>query len=166
MTDIPLTNPRHCILHIADTQLNTPIANIEAYWKSIGWKRPGYHVIVDGSGKAHRLEQNKFITNGVRAFGGVSNRTAFHLSFTGGRVGRQLFQDTRTDAQKSEMAEVIKWYLAHYPDLEFMGHNQVNRKMCPIFDAPAWLAEIGVPDRQICKSDPFGILNYIRTGRW
>lgn len=82
------------------------VASIQRYWKQVlGWKSPGYHVIVDLDGKKHYIHPFDKPANGVKG----QNGHCLHVSYIGGVDPKDYTKamDTRTFAQKKAMAEVV-----------------------------------------------------------
>jgi N-acetylmuramoyl-L-alanine amidase len=79
---------------------------IEAFWKSKGWRAPGYHRLVELDGKIEKLAEFNKITNGVLGY----NNKAIHICYVGGveknNVNKAL--DSRTPAQKESIIKCIK----------------------------------------------------------
>ncbi len=127
----------HIVLHCAAVPQTAKVASIEAYWRNnLGWKNPGYHVLITPDGTAHRLATDDTICNGV----GGHNAHSLHVSYIGGvdAAGKPL--DNRTPAQRATMKAVVDVWLAKYPHAEVLGHRDFPgvRKACPSFDARAW----------------------------
>lgn len=92
---------------------------IENFWyKNLGWKSPGYHIVIypDGtrwyvtsngsySTDYSKLDLNK-ITNGVQGF----NSETVHISYIGGveKTNTSKSLDSRTPEQKKSIIEAIK----------------------------------------------------------
>lgn len=122
----------HCT---ASQQTATPEA-ILRFWKNhLGWKNPGYHLLIDAKGVVHRLLPFDYVANGVRGF----NHNSVHISYIGGitRQGRPI--DNRTPEQKKAIldciAEVKEWSINK--NLIIQGHRDFPKqnKACPCFDA-------------------------------
>lgn len=124
---------KYCVLHCTATQPEASVEAIKNYWKSIGWKRPGYHILVDANGIPHYLAPFDQITNGVKGY----NLESIHISYIGGidRDGKP--KDTRTPQQKATLLKCIK------EALEFVGRKLIIQghrdfpgvnKACPSFD--------------------------------
>ena len=124
----------HCT---ASQQTATPEAILRFWRNHLGWKNPGYHLLVDAKGVVHRLLPFDQIANGVRGF----NHNSVHISYIGGitRQGRPI--DNRTDAQKKAILEcineVMEW--SDNKNLIIQGHRDFPKqnKACPCFDAKA-----------------------------
>ena len=124
-----------------------------------GWSRGGYHWLVEADGKAVQLYSDAVVTNGTYPYSGlginVSNRNTVHICYTGG-VGKLMEAvDNRTVAQKVALARLIKDYLAAYPNLWVLGHNQVRQKGCPAYWVPDFCRLIGVDPRRVWTGNPF-----------
>ena len=137
----------------------------------LDWSRPGYHVVIEKSGRVKRLLPNSVRSNGVRAFKrkndiSIRNTNSVNICWIGGiKRGNMkntiLPTDNRTDAQREKLEAVIKWYVNAYPDIKILGHNQVANKACPCFSAPDWCKSVGIPDKNIYRGRHFGrLINY------
>ena len=51
---------------------------------------------------------------------------------------------------------LVKEYTELYPEIQWLGHNQVARKLCPSYSAPKFLREIGIPEKNIYAKDHYG----------
>ena len=84
------------------------IESIKKYWKEVlGWKSPGYHIIVDLYGKPVVLSKFENYTNGVKG----KNQGLINISYIGGVVKKGtkfIGADTRNEAQKKGLIEAIK----------------------------------------------------------
>jgi N-acetylmuramoyl-L-alanine amidase len=124
----------HIVVHCTATQPGATIPAIQKYWREVmGWKSPGYHLIVTQDGTVVRLAPDEATTNGVKGH----NATSLHISYIGGidRAGRPM--DTRTEYQKASLLREITHWRVKYPGAVVQGHRDfpnVN-KACPSFDA-------------------------------
>lgn len=131
--------------------------NVEAmkkFWKGLGWKSPGYHLVVDLDGNVIQLQPFTLFSNGVKGF----NTNAINIAYIGGvkKGNVNVAEDTRTDAQKAGLIKAINmaidWVTANggnKKQLQIMGHRDVSPdangngkidtweriKQCPSFDA-------------------------------
>ena len=125
---------KYCVIHCTATQPNASVQAIQNYWKSIGWKRPGYHILIEANGTAHQLAPFSEITNGVKKF----NMESIHISYIGGIDKHGKPMDTRTEAQKASILKAIKEALEWSgKKLIIQGHRDfpnVN-KACPSYPA-------------------------------
>lgn len=129
---------KYIAIHCTATQPTATVAAIQRYWRdSLGWKSPGYHLLIEPNGTIHQLLDFNGIANGVRGF----NKETIHISYIGGvdRAGKPL--DNRTAAQKKAILkcilEVINW--SDNKCLIIQGHRDFPnaKKACPCFDAKA-----------------------------
>ncbi len=131
--------------------------SIEAFWKTKGWKSPGYHRLIDTDGAIHKLLDFSKTSNGVLGF----NDETINICYIGGveNIGTTKkpiwkAKDTRTEAQKTALKECIKeaqdWLQKHKntnkiiiqghrdfsPDLNKNGiiESWERIKECPSFD--------------------------------
>ena len=130
------------------------LQSMQNFWKSQGWKSPGYNTWVDYDGKRHKLADYETVTNGVKGF----NKQCLHTSYRGGVLHEDVTKaaDTRTQAQKNglilEIMEMINWLFENGNDLQnlmIVGHYHFSTdqnkngaiesweriKECPSFDA-------------------------------
>lgn len=125
-----------------------------------GWSRGGYHWLVEADGKAVRLYSDALVTNGTYPYSGlgikVSNSNAVHICYTGGVGALMQAVDNRTAAQRMALAKLVRDYVAAYPNLRVLGHNQVREKACPAYWVPDFCREIGIPERRVWTGNPFG----------
>ena len=126
---------KYCVIHCTATQPNASVQAILNYWKSIGWKRVGYHILIEEDGTAHQLAPFSEITNGVKGF----NMESIHISYIGGIDKKGKPMDTRTEAQKASILKAIKEALEWSgKKLIIQGHRDFGvNKACPSFDAKA-----------------------------
>ena len=129
---------KYIAIHCTASQPTATVAAILRYWKdSLGWKSPGYHLLIEPNGTVNRLLPFDSIANGVKGFNSVS----VHISYIGGitKAGKPV--DNRTDAQKKAILlcinEVKEW--ADNKALIIQGHRDFpnQNKACPCFDAKA-----------------------------
>lgn len=133
-------------------------ASIEAFWKTKGWKSPGYHRLIEVDGTIHNLLDFSKTSNGVLGF----NEQTLNICYIGGVENKGTAQkpiwkakDTRTEAQKTAIKSCIKeaqeWLKnnANTNKIIIQGHRDfspdLNKngiiesweriKECPSFDA-------------------------------
>lgn len=129
---------KYIAIHCTATQPSATVAAIQRYWKdSLGWKSPGYHMLIETNGTIHRLLPFDGIANGVKGF----NKESVHISYIGGVTKEGKPVDNRSDAQKKAILlcinEVIEW--SDNKCLIIQGHRDFpnQNKACPCFDAKA-----------------------------
>jgi N-acetylmuramoyl-L-alanine amidase len=140
------------------------VESIKKFWRdTLGWRSPGYHIIVDLDGNLNQIAEFTAITNGVEGH----NSDSIHICYIGGvevagknqKTGQNIYKgkDTRTDAQKLGIIKAITraqdWLKANgkdvKKDLSVVGHRDFSKdqngdgiiasweriKECPSFDA-------------------------------
>src|SRR5690606_2717421 len=125
---------KYIVVHYTATLQTATVKSILNYWKTgLGWKNPGYHLIVMPNGEYERLAADKTICNGVKGY----NSNAIHISYIGGvdKTGNAL--DNRTAAQKQTLLELICEFKSKYPNAIIQGHRDFPnvKKDCPSFNA-------------------------------
>lgn len=99
----------------------------------LGWKNPGYHVIIDLMGEPHYVHDFHKTANGVRGF----NHQCLHLCYIGGVDPNNYKKaiDTRSQFQKDTQLrieiEMIHWLLENgktdcHTDLMILGHRDFS----------------------------------------
>ena len=110
------------IIHCSASRANRnfTVEDLEACHKARGLKSIGYHYYITKDGEIYPCRpEGGLDANGTPA-------------------------DTRTEAQKRSMIELLKSLCLDYPDAEVIGHRDLPwvRKSCPCFDVKKWLKEI------------------------
>jgi N-acetylmuramoyl-L-alanine amidase len=133
---------QYIVLHCTATPQNTAVASIQRYWREVlKWKSPGYHRIIDATGKVHKLAEDSQVCNGVAGH----NSKSIHISYIGGVDANNKPLDNRTMGQRSAMEALVREYKAKYPGAKVCGHNDFTKlKACPSFDVASWLRSVGI----------------------
>lgn len=118
---------KRIVWHCTATSQNTTVYNIKKYWRErMGWKSPGYHLIIEPNGDMVQLAQFHAIVNGARGY----NFDSIHVSYIGGKD-----VDDRTEAQIRTQKTVYKLLSQFFPEAEHVGHRDLNKyKSCPRFE--------------------------------
>ena len=106
-------------------------ADIERWHKARGFKGVGYHYIVllDGI-----VEKGRAITDqGAHVRG--HNHNTIGVCYIGGVDFAKRAKDTRTEAQKKALRQLLSELLAVYPEATIVGHRDLAATACPSFDA-------------------------------
>jgi N-acetylmuramoyl-L-alanine amidase len=125
---------KYIVLHCTAGPANQSTAEIQNYWKkSLGWKSPGYHHLINVDGTIDNLLPIELPSNGVAGY----NSNSIHISYKGGQNGI----DTRAVAQIDAQIALIKKYKTMFPKAEIKGHRDFPnvKKLCPSFDVKTWL---------------------------
>lgn len=125
---------KYIVVHCTATPQTTTVKSIQNHWKNnLGWKSPGYHRLIDASGKIHVLSNYALPTNGAAGF----NTVSIHVSYIGGVDGKKAV-DNRTPEQKATMLQLLTELKAQFSKAKILGHRDLGaKKACPSFDAIA-----------------------------
>jgi N-acetylmuramoyl-L-alanine amidase len=119
----------HLFVHCTASQPTATVSSIQNYWRnSLGWKNPGYHILLSQEGFTVLMDFNG-ISNGASGY----NTHGVHISYIGGinRQGKAL--DTRTAMQTKLIDVFIEEMTKRFPKIKVLGHNEVANKACPSF---------------------------------
>jgi len=121
------------ILHCAATKEghNIKTETIKSWHvKGRGWSDIGYHFVIelDGSVKTGRPIER------IGAHVQGHNTGSIGVCYVGGIDADKKPKDTRTEAQRDAMDELISSLLEQYPGATVHGHNEFSAKACPSFD--------------------------------
>lgn len=114
---------KYLVVHCTASPQSTKVKDILNYWKvALGWKSPGYHVVVEPDGTAHELAPIETATNGVKGFNSVS----IHISYIGGvdLIGKPV--DNRTQPQKETILRYLKKWKKQFPNAKIQGHRDFS----------------------------------------
>ena len=130
------------IIHCSDTPDGRAVTvdEIRRWHKERGFSDIGYHYVImlDGSVRNGRpLEQA-----GAHCKG--QNAHSIGICYVGGCDLNRRPKDTRTDAQKTAMAGLIRELKRRFPTATIHGHNEFANKACPSFDVQKWRKEVGL----------------------
>lgn len=126
----------HCTENYQDSKIT--VADIDRYHRSPkkGFKKIGYHYVIyqDGSVHTGRSESEE----GAHTRG--ENKHSIGIAYVGGLLRgsttkRKLYGDTRTDAQKASLKNLVQTLINKYPHATVHGHREFDpHKLCPCFD--------------------------------
>lgn len=124
------------IVHCSATPEGRPttVGDIRSWHKQREFKDIGYHYVVylDGSIHAGRPE------SAIGAHCTGHNRNSIGVCYIGGVAkDRKTPKDTRTEAQKKALLQLLKQLKKRYPGAKIYGHRNFAAKACPSFDARA-----------------------------
>ena len=129
-------NIKEIIVHCSATPEGEDFttAQIKQWHLQRGFSDIGYHYVIyrDGSIHAGRPEA----ISGAHCTG--HNTISVGVCYIGGcaKDGKTP-KDTRTDAQKAALVQLLKQLKAKYPNATIHGHREFANKACPSFDAKA-----------------------------
>jgi N-acetylmuramoyl-L-alanine amidase len=113
--------------------------------KGNGWSDIGYHFVIelDGAVKNGRpLHRSGAHTKG-------HNATSIGICYVGGMDKDKKPKDTRTEAQRKAMDQLIADLKMDHPTATIHGHNEFAAKACPSFDVQK---EYGAPKPKVKKA--------------
>lgn len=120
------------ILHCTATKEGNWVTRdmVDRWHKDRGFKCIGYHYLIylDGTIVVGRKEED------VGAHTLNHNAHSIGVCYVGGLDKNMKAKDTRTDAQKKAMAELLLQLVRKYPDASVHGHYEFAAKACPCFD--------------------------------
>lgn len=131
-----MRNISRIIIHCSATMQDVKIESIKNYWRlQLGWKKVGYHLIIEKSGNYTQLLNFSEVSNGAKGF----NHDSIHICYIGGITAFGKPIDNRTQAQKDVFIKLIKEISLKYDIKDIRGHYQLPNvnKFCPCFDALA-----------------------------
>lgn len=129
------------VLHCTAT-IDWDVDRLERYfYEERGWDHPGYHIVIDTDGQRHDILPVEEIANGAKGF----NEDSLHISYLGGVDENMEPKDTRTEAQKNTLYEVVKNF-QYTLQVPVLGHRDLPdvEKACPSFDVENWLKKVGL----------------------
>lgn len=112
------------------------VDDIRSWHKQKGWSDIGYHYVVYRDGSVHvGRDVNR---QGAHCADNNGNVGSIGVCYIGGcaRDGKTA-KDTRTDAQKTALLNLLTDLKKLYPQAVILGHRDLDKhgKMCPSFDA-------------------------------
>jgi len=124
----------HIVIHCTGTAQTATVDAIQNYWRNtLGWRNPGYHIIVEPRGNTRQLHDYSRPANGVAGH----NATSIHIGYIGGIDAQGRPTDNRTPQQKTAMTRVLIELKRLHPNAIIQGHRDFAgvAKACPSFDA-------------------------------
>ena len=107
------------------------VESIRNIHKSQGWSDIGYHYLIYLDGSIHVGRDVNII--GSHCVG--HNTYSIGVCYVGGVDKMMQPKDTRTQAQKKALIDVLKKLKTMYPKAKIVGHRDYSSKACPSFDA-------------------------------
>ena len=124
------------VIHCSATRCNRPYpvtTLISDHDKRFGFT--GYHYYITRDGKTYQTRHEQLV--GAHAVG--YNRHSIGVCYEGGYNAREQPADTRTEAQKASMRQLLKDLMKRFPAAEVLGHRDLPgvHKDCPCYDVKA-----------------------------
>lgn len=111
---------------------NYTVDTIRKWHIAKGWSDIGYHYIIYLDGSVHKGRDEKIV--GAHCLG--QNANSIGVCYVGGvATDGKTPKDTRTEAQKRSLIDLLKKLKAKYPKASIFGHRDFAAKACPSFDA-------------------------------
>ncbi len=113
--------------------------DIDRWHKQRGYKKIGYHYVVtlDGSIEGGRAE------NEIGAHCVGHNSNSIGVCYIGGlSADGKTAKDTRTDAQRKALEQLLRHLVKKYPQATINSHRDFANKACPSFDATTEYAHL------------------------
>jgi N-acetylmuramoyl-L-alanine amidase len=140
-----MRNIKYIAVHCTASSQHATIKELLLEFKRKGWSKPGYHYIVDVSGKVFNTLSEDEVSNGVKGF----NSNLINVAYIGGIDPKGKPVDNRTEEQKKSLLLLLKALKKKYPNAIIQGHRDFSPdtnkngivdpweriKACPCFDA-------------------------------
>ena len=107
------------------------VTQIDKWHKKRGFKGIGYHFVVYLDGSVHTGRD----IDAVGAHCTNHNKNSVGVCYVGGLDKEGKAKDTRTEAQKKALLDLLKQFRLDYPEVKIHGHNTFSNKKCPCFNA-------------------------------
>lgn len=134
-------NIKEIIVHCSATPegKDFTVADITRWHKQRGFTTIGYHYVVYRDGSVHNGRDVN--VSGAHCTG--HNSISIGVCYIGGcEANSKKAKDTRTEAQKKALLDLLKKLKALYPKAKIHGHRDFANKACPSFDATKEYANI------------------------
>lgn len=121
------------IVHCTATQdgKNIKVEDINRWHKERGWNMIGYHYVVYLDGTIHQGRSEDQI--GAHCL--KHNTNSIGVVYVGGLDTEGRPKDTRTEAQKKGLRQILTELKRKYPKATIHSHKDFAPKACPSFDA-------------------------------
>ena len=133
----------HLTIHCAATPEGRFVtADQLCQWDTAKFGQVSYHWVVELDGTKHQTLRD----DQLGAHVGGHNHGNIGVCYVGGMdTAMHNPKDTRTDAQKASLLDLVKLYRVRYPGIIVQGHRDWPgvAKACPSFDVKSWLKEAG-----------------------
>ena len=127
------------IIHCTATRPNAicTVESIRRYHKSLGWHDIGYHYVIyhDGSVRSGRPVEE------VGAHCRGHNAQSIGIAYVGGLDADGRPADTRTEAQRLALLQLVRDFMEEHPISSIHGHHEFANRASPCFDVQQWLKE-------------------------
>ena len=128
------------VIHCSATREDRPFNEqaLEAAHRLRGIDGIGYHFYIRSNGDIKSTRPLDCPGAHARGY----NAHSIGICYEGGLDADGKPADTRTEAQKATMHELLVSLCMDYPEAEIIGHRDLPwvKKACPCFDVKKWLA--------------------------
>lgn len=129
----------YIVIHCTATMQNVDFraSDIDKWHRHRGFNSIGYHYVIDLDGTIEVGRPESVVGAHVKDF----NVNSIGIVYVGGlakdATGQVIPADTRTEAQKKALVNLLTELKKKYPNAEILGHKDFPnvRKACPCFDA-------------------------------
>lgn len=123
------------VIHCSATRCNVPftVDQLRQCHLQRGFKDIGYHFYITRDGELHHCRPVSEIGAHARGF----NRHSIGICYEGGLDVSGKPADTRTQAQRYALFDLLTILKHQYPEAQIVGHYQLSatiHKACPVFD--------------------------------
>lgn len=120
------------IIHCSATPegRHVTVAEIDKWHRERGFSQIGYHYVIYLDGTIHKGRPESLA--GAHTVG--HNQNSIGVCYVGGVDKQWNAKDTRTQAQKIVLRELVKDLQNRHPGITVHGHNEFAAKACPSFD--------------------------------
>ena len=126
-------NITHIIVHCTATPRgrHVTVDDVDRWHRARGFDGIGYHYLVylDGSVHIGRAEERV----GAHCLG--HNATSIGVCYVGGLTADMKPADTRTDAQRRSLQQLLAELKQRYKQAVIVSHSDYANKSCPCYDA-------------------------------
>ena len=124
------------VIHCSATRCNVSftVEQLRQCHLQRGFKDIGYHFYITRNGELHHCRPVSEPGAHVRGF----NRHSIGICYEGGLDEEGRPADTRTQAQRFALLDLLTILKHQYPDAQILGHYQLSasiHKACPCFDS-------------------------------
>jgi N-acetyl-anhydromuramyl-L-alanine amidase AmpD len=138
------------VIHCSDTieGKDFKAADIDRWHRlDNGWRCIGYHFVIDLDGTIEMgrpLNEEGAHCKAAGKSGKSYNKHSIGICYIGGKDKNGKHADTRTDAQKLAMVELVYSLMDNFPKIkEVIGHRDADKgRDCPCFDVKAEFPQV------------------------
>jgi N-acetylmuramoyl-L-alanine amidase len=126
---------KNAIIHCSATPegRDVDIEDIRQWHLNRGWRDVGYHFVIKLDGTIQ--EGRALFTQGAHARG-YNSPSNVGICYVGGLDKDKNPKDTRTEAQKDAMLDLLSDLKRENPEMYIMGHRDTGApRACPCFEA-------------------------------